>query len=147
MVRVDINRVFMTGSLTSEPELRTLPSGRSVCRFQIACQPAFSMREERPSHFDVAVWESEGEDVARYLEKGSTVALDGHLESREWEDAGGEKQQSVEIVAGSIQFMSTPSSPSKARAKELAPQEEATAKVSIPVLPREPAPDDSDIPF
>ena len=106
----NINRVVLTGNLTRDPELRSLPSGMSVCSLRIACNTRRKNKptgdwEDKPNFFDVTVWGAQGENCARFLSKGRPVALDGRLEWREWETQDGNKRQAVEIVADAVQFL------------------------------------------
>ena len=110
MAATNINRVVLTGNLTADPELRSLPSGTSVCRLRIACNTrrkdgATGEWVDKPNYFDVTVWGAQGENCARFLSKGRPVAIDGRLEWREWETQDGAKRQSVEIVADAVQFL------------------------------------------
>ena len=110
MAASNINRVIITGNLTSDPELRALPSGSSVCKLRVACNTrrkdgASGEWVDKPNYFDVTVWGAQGENCARYLAKGRGVAIDGRLEWREWETPEGNKRQAVEIVADSVQFL------------------------------------------
>jgi single-strand DNA-binding protein len=110
MAASNINRVVLTGNLTSEPELRALPSGTSVCKLRVACN---TRRKDgptgewvdKPNYFDVTVWGAQGENCARYLSKGRPVAIDGRLEWREWETEQGGKRQAVDIIADTVQFL------------------------------------------
>ena len=91
MAATNINRVIITGNLTSDPELRSLPSGTSVCKLRVACNTRRKDNStgewvDKPNYFDVTVWGAQGENCARYLSKGRPVAVDGRLEWREWED-------------------------------------------------------------
>jgi len=105
----NLNRVVLTGNLTRDPELRSLPSGTSVCSLRVACNTRRKGQggewEDKPNYFDVTVWGAQGENCARYLSKGRPVGVDGRLEWREWETQDGQKRQSVEIVADSVQFL------------------------------------------
>ena len=109
MAATNINRVVLTGNLTTEPELRNLPSGMSVCKLRVACNTrrkgAGGEWEDKPNYFDVTVWGAQGENCARYLSKGRPVAVDGRLEWREWQDKDGNKRQSIDIIADSVQFL------------------------------------------
>jgi single-strand DNA-binding protein len=100
----------MTGNLTADPELRSLPSGTSVCSLRIACNTrrkngSTGEWEDKPNYFNVTVWGAQGENSARYLAKGRPVAIDGRLEWREWEAQDGTKRQSIDIIAESVQFL------------------------------------------
>ena len=110
MAATNINRVVMTGNLTADPELRSLPSGTTVCKMRIACNTRRKNAstgdwEDKPNYFDVTVWGAQGENVARYLSKGRPVAIDGRLEWREWEAQDGSKRQATDIIADSVQFL------------------------------------------
>lgn len=114
-----INRVVLVGNLTRDPEQRELPSGQSVCNLRLACNGLRRDEEgeyhERSLFFDVATFGRLAETVARYMRKGSRIAIDGRLEWREWEIAEGseadrskigqQKRQAVSVVAESVQFL------------------------------------------
>jgi single-strand DNA-binding protein len=106
----NINRVVMTGNLTRDPELRSLPSGMSVCSLRVACNTrrkdnASGEWVDKPNYFDVTVWGAQGENCARFLAKGRPVAIDGRLEWREWQDKEGNTRQSIDIIADAVQFL------------------------------------------
>jgi single-strand DNA-binding protein len=110
MAGSNINRVIITGNLTRDPELRSLASGNSVCSLRVACNgrrrnPSTQEWEDQPNYFDVTVWGAQGENCSRYLSKGRPIAVDGRLQWREWTDKEGQKRQSVDIVADSVQFL------------------------------------------
>jgi single-strand DNA-binding protein len=105
----NINRVIITGNLTRDPELRSLPSGNSVCSLRVACNgrrrnPQSQQWEDVPNYFDVTVWGAQGENCKKYLAKGRGVAIDGRLQWREWGEEGA-KRQAVDIVAENVQFL------------------------------------------
>jgi single-strand DNA-binding protein len=110
MAATNINRVILTGNLTRDPELRNLPSGTAVCNLRVAVNTRRKDSQtgewvDKPNFFDVTVWGMQGENCAQYLSKGRPVAVDGRLEWREWEDKQGNKRQSVDIIADSVQFL------------------------------------------
>ena len=110
MAATNINRVIITGNLTRDPELRSLPSGMSVCSLRIASNTrrkdgASGEWVDKANYFDVTVWGAQGENCSTYLRKGRPVAISGRLEWREWESQDGGKRQSVEIVADTVQFL------------------------------------------
>jgi single-strand DNA-binding protein len=110
MAATNINRVVISGNLTRDPELRSVPnSGTSICSLRIAVN---SRRKDesgqwvdKPNYFDVTVFGAQGENCAQYLAKGRPVAVDGRLNWREWEAKDGSKRQSVDIIADSVQFL------------------------------------------
>ena len=110
MAATNINRVVLTGNLTSDPELRSLPSGTSVCKLRVACNTRRKDNTtgewtDKPNYFDITVWGNQGERCAQYLTKGRPVAIDGRLEWREWDAQDGTKRQAVDIVADNVQFL------------------------------------------
>jgi single-strand DNA-binding protein len=110
MAATNINRVILTGNLTRDPELRNLPSGTAVCSLRVAVNTRRKDGQtgewiDKPNYFDVTVWGAQGENCAQYLSKGRPVAVDGRLEWREWQDQQGNKRQSVDIIADSVQFL------------------------------------------
>jgi single-strand DNA-binding protein len=131
---MNINRVLITGNLTSDPDLRMTSSGKSVCKLRIACgtrrkDQASGEWVERPNYFDVVVWSTQGENAARFLSKGRAVAIDGRLQWREWETADAGKRQTVEIVADSVQFLGSAAAlPSLAELPAPEPQAPAEPK-------------------
>jgi single-strand DNA-binding protein len=110
MAATNINRVVLTGNLTRDPELRSTPSGMSVCSLRIASNTRRKDNTtgewaDKPNYFSVTVWGAQGENCARFLAKGRPVCVDGRLEWREWQDQSGNKRESIEIVADSVQFL------------------------------------------
>jgi single-strand DNA-binding protein len=110
MAATNINRVVLTGNLTRDPELRSTPSGTSVCSLRIASNTRRKDNTtgewtDKPNYFSVTVWGAQGENCARFLAKGRPVCIDGRLEWREWTGQDGNKRESVEIVADAVQFL------------------------------------------
>jgi len=112
MPSFQINRVVLIGRLTRDPELRSLPSGTSVCSLRIACNSSRKESDgsysERPNYFDVNVYGAAADNVGQYMRKGSRVGVDGRLEWREWETAEQQRRQAVSIVADTVQFLDAP---------------------------------------
>ena len=109
MASTNINVVVVTGNLTRDPELRSLPSGTSVCELRIAVNSRRRDEQgnwvDKPNYFDVTVWGAQGENCATYLSKGRPVAVDGRLDWREYTDKDGNKREAIEIVADRVQFL------------------------------------------
>ena len=109
MAASNINRVVLTGNLTFDPDLRETPGGMKICKLRVACntrrKDSSGQWVDKPNYFDVTVFGAQGENAARYLSKGRPVAVDGRLEWREWQDKEGNKRQSIDIVADSVQFL------------------------------------------
>ena len=110
MAAANINRVILTGRLTRDPELRTLPSGMSVCSLRLAFNtrkkdPTTGEWGEKGNFIDVTVWGRQGEIVAQYMTKGRAIAVDGRLEWREFTDSQGNNRQAIEIIADNTEFI------------------------------------------
>ena len=106
----NINRVILTGNLTRDPELRSLPSGVSVCELGLAVGERYKDRNtgewvDRPNFFSITVWGAQGEACAQYLSKGRPIAVDGRLRYESWEASNGDKRSTVKVVADSVQFL------------------------------------------
>lgn len=113
MATANINRVILTGNLTRDPEVRSLPSGTSVCSLRLASNTRrrdSSTGEwvDKANYFEVTVWGAQAENCARFLAKGRPIAIDGRLEWREFETRDGQKRQVVEIVGEHVQFLGGP---------------------------------------
>lgn len=105
----NLNRVVLIGRLTQDPELRELPSGRTVCNLRLACngsrRDGDGTYHERPQFFDIATFGTLAANVSRYQRKGNRVAIDGRLEWREWETTEHQRRQAVSVVAESVEFL------------------------------------------
>ena len=104
----DLNRVFLIGRLTRDPELRQVSTGSSLCRFSIANGRTYVQngeRREETSYFDCIVWGRVGEIVQQYCQKGKQVGLEGRLRQSSWEDSEGKKRSRVEVVVENLQLL------------------------------------------
>lgn len=104
----DINRIFMIGRLTKDPDLKYTQGGTSVCNFSIANNRTYTSQNEKKesvSYFNCVAWGKTGEVIAQYLKKGKRVALEGRLEQKAWQDTEGKPHQKVEIVVENFQFI------------------------------------------
>jgi len=103
-----MNKVFLIGNLTRDPELSETSGGISVCRFAIAVNRNYSGAdgERKTDFFNVTAWRGLGETVARYAKKGNKVAVSGSVELRNYEDSQGVKRTSVDIIAQDVEFLS-----------------------------------------
>ena len=105
-----LNKVFLLGNLTRDPDLRGLPSGQSVCELGIAVSRRFmgsnGQEVEDTCFVDVVVWGKAANNCKQYLAKGSQVMVAGRLQLDRWEDRNGGGQRSkLRVVAEQVQFM------------------------------------------
>ena len=104
-----LNRVILIGNLTRDVELRSTPNGTTVGGFGIAVNRRRKNENgdwiEEPNFFNVVVWSTLAERCNEYIHKGSSVAVEGRLQSRSWETEDGQKRNVVEVVAENVQFL------------------------------------------
>jgi len=104
-----MNRVDLVGRLTRDPELRHTTSGRAVCQITLAINRTFTNQSgEREADFiTVVVWDKAAENVSKYVTKGRLVSVEGRLQTRNYDDKDGKKVYVTEVIASSVQFLST----------------------------------------
>ena len=105
-----VNKVILVGNLGRDPELRYTKNGQAVANFSVATSESWQSRdgggrEERTEWHRVVAWAKTAELCAQYLSKGRTVYVEGQLRTREWEDREGNKRQTTEIHAQTVQFI------------------------------------------
>ncbi len=98
-----LNKVFLLGNLTRDPELRQTANGASVCNFSIAVNEGFGDKK-KVNFFNVQAWQKTAEACAKYLAKGRPVLVEGRLQNRSYEKDG-QKRTVTEIVAENVQFL------------------------------------------
>lgn len=137
-----MNKVFLIGNLTRDPELTETTSGIALCRFSIAVNRNYSGSdgERKTDFFNIVAWRGLGENVARYAKKGNKVAVSGSIELRNYEDSQGVKRTGVDIVAQDVEFL-TPRAQGEGFA-EAAPAPAEKKRASLQAFD-----DDGDIPF
>lgn len=108
---MSINRVTITGNLTRDPEVRNTQSGMAVLNLGVAVNDRRKNNqtgewEDVPNFIDCVMFGTRAENVARYLRKGSKVAIEGKLRWSQWEDKQGGKRSKIEVVVDDLEFMS-----------------------------------------
>ena len=103
-----MNKLFLIGNLTRDPEMSETASGVAFCRLGIAVNRPYqgSDGERATDFFNVTVWRTHAENCGRYLKKGSKVAIVGSLQNRSYEDKDGNKRQVTDIIANEVEFLS-----------------------------------------
>ncbi len=106
-----VNKVIVLGNLGADPELRYTQSGAAVCNLRIATNERWKdkdgAQQERTEWHSVVVFGRQAENCEKYLKKGRSAYIEGRLQTRDWEDKDGNKRYTTEIVAQTVQFMST----------------------------------------
>lgn len=104
-----MNKVILIGNLTHDPEMRTTPSGTTVCNFSIAVNRRFKNAQtgqQETDYFNVVAWRQLGGLCGRYLAKGRKVAITGSIQTRTYEARDGSKRTAYDMVADEVEFLS-----------------------------------------
>ena len=101
-----LNVVAIMGRLVADPELRTTTQGTNVCTFRIACERSYTPKgQQRQADFvDIVAWGKTAEFICKFFQKGSLIAVEGSLQTRNYQDKQGNKRTAVEVVANNISF-------------------------------------------
>lgn len=101
-----LNKIFIMGRLTRDPELRRTQSGTAVTSFSLAVDRDYKSQsgEKETDFIDVVAWRHAAEFAAKYLDKGRMAAVAGSLQGRSWEDKDGNKRRSMEVLADNLYF-------------------------------------------
>ncbi len=101
-----MNKVLLTGRLTRDPEMRSLASGKSVTQFSVATNEYRTNGQEKSEFHNVVTWDRLAEICGQYLGKGQSVAVEGRLQTRSWDDDRGARHWKTEVVASHVEMLS-----------------------------------------
>ncbi len=103
-----LNKAIIIGNLTRDPEMRALPSGIKVASFAVATNRVWKdkngVKQENVDYHNVVVFGRQADIVGQYMKKGSSILVEGRMQTRSWDDASGQKKYRTEIIADRIQF-------------------------------------------
>lgn len=101
-----INNATLMGRLTADPELRTTPNGVSVTPFTVAVDRKYapSGQERQTDFIDCVAWRQTADFITRYFHKGDLIAIEGEIQTRNFEDKNGNKRKAVEVVVSNVSF-------------------------------------------
>lgn len=106
---VSLNKVFLVGNLTRDPELRYTPGGTPVATLGLAVNRTYKgkdgQNQQDTCFLNVVVWSQMAEVSNQYLQKGSPVLIEGRLQSRSWENSEKQRRTVIEVVASRVQFL------------------------------------------
>lgn len=145
-----LNKAMVIGNLTRDPEIRALPSGVKVASFSVATNRVWKdkngVKQENVDYHNIVVFGKQADIVGQYMKKGSSILVEGRMQTRSWDDASGVKKYRTEIVADRVQFgPRRDASPGGYSAPSDAPQEDKKALDTIEYPEEEINPED--IPF
>ena len=101
-----LNVVALMGRLVRDPELKTTQSGNSVCTFSIACDRSYTAKDEerKADFFTITAWRQTAEFICKYFQKGSLIAIEGSLQTRQYQDKNGNNRTATEVFASRVSF-------------------------------------------
>ena len=103
-----MNKAILIGRLTRDPELRYTSSNRAVCQFTVAIDRPFTNQStgQREADFiNVVAWDKTGENVGKYMSKGRLIAVEGRIQTRNYDNNEGKKVYVTEVIASNVQFL------------------------------------------
>lgn len=101
-----MNKAYLIGRLAADPELKQTGNGVLVVSFTIAVDRTHSKDSDHQTDWiDIVAWRNTAEFICKYFHKGSPIVIDGSIQTRDWEDKGGNKRKSVEIRADNVEFV------------------------------------------
>lgn len=142
-----MNKVYLIGNLTRDPELSTTTSGVSVCRLSIAVSRRFSNAdgERETDFFNITAWRGTAENCAKFLKKGNKIAVSGSIQTRNYERADGTKGFAVDIIADEVEFLSSKNDGSSESSSSEGGSSIGANSTNSPVADLQPI--DDDLPF
>lgn len=155
---MNLNKVFIVGRVTANPELRTTVGGHSVTSFSLATNRAWTGKDggkqEETEFHNIVAWGRQAEIAAQFLTKGSLAMIEGRLRTRAWQDKQGENRKTTEIICERLQLGPRPAGqsfqaaarPMSAATGGLAPKTEAVIE-DIPIINVEEEAKAEDLPF
>jgi single-strand DNA-binding protein len=109
---MNLNKAFLIGRLTADPELRTTPTGQSVATVRLATNRVWNdkagKRQEDTQFHNVVIWGRQAEIASQFLKKGSEACIEGRIQTRSWDDKAGVRHWMTEVVCEQIQFGARP---------------------------------------
>jgi single-strand DNA-binding protein len=150
---MNLNKVFLLGRVATDPELKSTPSGQSVCTFSLATnrvwKDANGQKKEEAQFHRIVMWQKLAQTASQFLNKGSLVLIEGRIQNRSWEDKTGVKKYTTEIIAENMQLGPKSAGTSNNFAAPTQPKnnKEIQEEEDIPVIEDGEEIDIKDIPF
>lgn len=141
---MNLNKVFLIGRLTQNPETRNLPSGQLVCNFGLATNRIWTSqqtkeKQEKAEFHNIVLFGRLAEIASQYLSKGGLALIEGRIQTRSWQDQSGSKRYKTEVVAENIQlgprtFSASSNNNADARTEKPKIEQEKIPETNIPVI-------------
>lgn len=112
-----MNRVFLIGRLSRDPELRHTTNGTAVCQINVAVgRRTGAGREPETDFINVVVWDKQAENISKYLAKGRQIAVEGRIQTRSYDNNEGKRTYVTEVVASNVEFLGSASDNTRSNA-------------------------------
>jgi len=140
---MNLNKTILIGRLTQDPDMRTTPSGQTVCSFGLATNRIWNkdnQKQEKTEFHNIVLWQRLAEIASQYLKKGSLLLVEGRLQTRSWQDQTGVKKYRTEIIGENIQLgpksanQGFSSAPPQQNSQQNAPQGNKNNEDNIPII-------------
>lgn len=135
-----LNKVYLYGNLTRDPEMKSLPSGSKVTQFSLATNRVYKdqagNKQEQVEFHNIVVFGRQAETSAQYLKKGQGVLIEGRIQTRSWDDkTTGEKKYRTEIIADAVQFGPKGGASGAPAGEGYSPTQSANAQTAVSTTP------------
>jgi len=141
---MNLNKTFILGNLTRDPELRQTQGGQTVCSFAIATNRFYKdssgQRQQQAEFHNVVAWGRQAEIIHQYLKKGSILLVEGRLQTRSWQDPQGMKHWKTEVIAENIQLGPRPGGGSMEAGSMRSDDEQRSPPAAEQKMPEAPLP-------
>lgn len=144
---MNLNKVILIGRVATDPEMRSTPTGQSVCTFRLATNRVWTernsgKRQEKAEYHNIVLWQRLAEIASQFLTKGSLVLIEGRLETRSWQDSAGNRRYRSEVIGQNMQL-------GPKAAGKITPVSKEAPEKEIPIIEEGPEEeiDVKDIPF
>jgi len=148
---MNLNKIFLIGRLTRDPESKALPSGQSVTSFSIATDNFYTdkagQKQQQTEFHNVVAFGRLADIASQYMNKGSLVLIEGKIRTRSWKDAAGTTKYRTEIITQNIQLGPKSATSTNNKPANPIPQKEDVVQEDIPVIEEDQEIDVKDIPF
>ncbi len=148
---MNLNKAFLLGNLTRDPEVRTTPSGQTVATFGLATNRVWKdkagQKQEKAEFHNIVLWGRLAEIAAQYLKKGQNVFIEGRIENRSWTGPDGQKKYKTEIIAENMQMGPKSGGGTGNYSPEASSKTSAVEEIPTISQDEPPAADLEDIPF
>jgi single-strand DNA-binding protein len=148
---MNLNKVFLIGRVATDIEMKTTPSGQSVCAFSLATNRTWKgkdgQKQEESQFHRIVLWQKLAEIASQFLTKGSLVLIEGRIQNRSWDDKNGVKRYTTEIIGEGMQMGPRTQGGSAEPSKNFSSPKKQTEDEDIPIIEDGDEIDVKDIPF